>query len=156
MSMKISRGFALIELMAVIALAAVVFGLTLTTFSSFADMQSVDKENDVIIAYIQKARNQTINAKNGNQFGVHFASSTVTIYEGSAYAAGAGSNLVYRLSPKVEISALALTGNANRVLFEQLTGKPNATGTVRIRLKTKAAHTKASVIYGSGLVEAIN
>ncbi|HEY1037486.1 MAG TPA: hypothetical protein VGE62_02790 [Candidatus Paceibacterota bacterium] len=146
-------GFTAVELMVVVGLAAMISGITLSVFSSFSDLQSLDKETDVVVAYVQKARNQSINSKGGGRFGINFSSSTVTLYEGPSYPAGAASTTSYALSSKVELSSVALTGGVSRVLFDQLTGKPNATGTVRLRLKAKPSDVKTVIIYGSGLVE---
>ncbi len=149
------RGFTLIELMVVIALSAVILTLTIATFASFSDFQSVDKDAETVASYLLKAKNETTNAKSSKQYGVKFASSSITFFEGTAYSASAPSNVVYTVSKKTEMSSASLTGGATAVYFQRVSGKPSATGTITYRLRSKPSITRSIVIYGSGLIESI-
>lgn len=147
------KGFSAAELIVIIALSALIFTLTYTTFASFSNMQALEKDTDVMISYIQKARNQTINSRNGNEYGVRFASTSVTLFEGTVYSASATTSQVYTFSPKTQLSAISLTGGTTSVYFEQLTGKPSATGTILFYSKANASTTRRIYLYGSGLTE---
>jgi len=149
-------GYSLIELMLVVALSVLLIGLTISTFAGFSNMQSLDKDIEAIAGYIQKAKNQTINSKNSNEFGINIASTTVTIFEGTTYSPSASSNIKYQISPKVYLFSNQMkTNNAvvNNFYFQQITGKPTATGTLIYKLYNDASSTRSITLYGSGLVE---
>ncbi len=152
---KDKGGFTLMEILVVIGISALILTATITTFSAMGDMQSLDKDIEVAESYLIKAKNQTVNARSGIQYGVHFASSTVTLFDGTVYSAGSSTNSVYRLSNKSEISLIGLSGQS-RVYFEEVTGKPSATGTVTFRLKSNPSVTKSLIIHATGLVEVSN
>lgn len=147
------QGFTVIELLVVCGIALMLASVSVSTFASFSDYQNIDKNIDVVVSYLQKARNQTINAQNDSQFGVQFASSSVALFQGTSYNSSAASNVVYNISEKVVLSSLSLTGGTTTVYFSQITGKPSATGTALFKLKNNASTTKTVIIYGSGLVE---
>ena len=150
--LKSRRGFSLIELIIVISIATILTSISITTFFSVSEQQSLEKDVNYAIALVEKARLQTVNAKNNSQFGVRFASSSITVFQGSTYTAGSPTNTIFTLSPKVEISSILLSGGAQSTVFELITGKSNATGTVSFRLKTQNA-SSTIVVYKTGLVE---
>jgi prepilin-type N-terminal cleavage/methylation domain-containing protein len=152
---KSKSGFTLIEVLVVIGISALILSATITTFSSMGDMQSLDKDIEVAESYLIKAKNQTVNARSGIQYGVHFASSTITLFNGTVYSAGSSTNSVYSLSNKAEISSIGLSGQT-RVYFERVTGEPSATGTITFRLKSRPTITKSLIIHATGLVEVSN
>lgn len=147
------RGLTAMELLVSLAIVGAVAYMGMTTLISFSNFQSIDKDADVVVSYVEKARNQTINAKDDDQYGIKFATSSITLFKGTAYSAGAGSNQVYAISNKVRISSIQLTGGATALYFMPITGKPNATGTVTFVLNSNASTTKTVTIYGSGLAE---
>lgn len=146
-------GLSAVELVIVIGLMGTIVALTATTFYSFVDVQSIDKEAEVVLAYIQKARSQTINAKNDTQYGVNFSSTTLTLFEGTTYTAGLASNSVYTLSSRVDMSVINLSGGTRTLYFNLINGKPSATGTITYRLKKDPTKTETIILYGSGLAE---
>ncbi len=152
---KDKGGFTLMEILVVIGISALILTATITTFSAMGDMQSLDKDIEVAESYLIRAKNQTVNARSGIQYGVHFASSTVTLFDGTVYSAGSSTNSVYRLSNKSEISLIGLSGQSI-VSFEEVTGKPSATGTVTFRLRSNPSVTKSLIIHATGLVEVSN
>lgn len=127
--------------------------ISLSTFFSVSEQQSLEKDVQYTIALVEKARLQTVNAKSNSQFGVRFASSSVTLFQGSTYTAGSATNTVFTLSPKVEISSINLSAGTQNLAFELITGKSNATGTVQFRLKNNQNSSTTIVVYKTGLVE---
>ncbi len=147
------RGFTMIEMLVVIALSVFVIGLTASAFVGLSNNQSLDKDVGSVTSVIQKARANSLNAKNGSEHGVKFATSSITLFEGTVYNSSATSNVVYNISSKVVMSQIQLTGGASSLYFQQINGKPSATGTIMYRLNADASSTKSILIYGSGLIE---
>lgn len=150
---KGQKGFSLLELVIVISIGIILTSISITTFYSVSDQQALEKDVDYTIALIEKARLQTVNAKSNSQFGVSLASSSVTLFQGTTYVAGSSTNNVFNFSPKVEISEINLSGNRQNVVFELITGKSNATGTIKFRLKAHQSASTTVVLYKTGLVE---
>ncbi len=147
------KGFSLIELIIVISITTILASISITTFFSVSEQQSLEKDVNYAIALVEKARLQTVNAKDNSRFGVRFASSSVTLFQGSSYVAGSSTNTVFNFSPKVEISSINLSGGTPNLVFELITGKSSATGTVQFRLKTNQNSSTTVVVYKTGLVE---
>ncbi len=151
--MQSKKGFSLLELIIVISISMILGVISISTFYSVSEQQSLEKDVNYAIALVEKARLQTVNAKSNSQFGVRFASSSVTLFQGSSYVAGSSTNTMFNFSPKVEISAINLSGGTQNLVFELITGKANATGTVTFRLKTKPSASTTVIMYKTGLVE---
>lgn len=147
------RGFTMVEMLVVISLSVFVIGLTASAFVGLSNNQSLDKDVGIVTSVIQKARANSLNAKNGSEHGVKFATSSITLFEGTVYNSSATSNVVYNISSKVSMSQIQLTGGASSLYFQQINGKPSATGTIMYRLNASASSTKSILIYGSGLIE---
>ncbi len=151
----LNRGFSMVEVTVVILIFSILAALSFATYVSFSDYQSIDKDADVVVSLVQQARNQTINSKNNSSYGIKFASSSVTLFTGRGYATTSPANSVYNLSSKVKLSSISLTGGTTTIYFMPITGKPSATGTISLVLKTGngTSTNKTLLLYGSGLVE---
>ncbi len=147
------KGFTMIEMLVVIALSFMVLGLTAAAFVGISDNQSLDKNAGIVFSVIQKAKADTLNAKSGQEYGVKFASTSVTLFQGTVYNSSDATNVVYNISTKVSMSLLQLTGNATTLYFNQISGEPSATGTIKYKLNSNASSTKTITVYGSGLIE---
>jgi prepilin-type N-terminal cleavage/methylation domain-containing protein len=150
---RYSKGFSLIELIIVISIATILVSISITTFFNVSEQQSLEKDVNYAIAIVEKARLQTVNSKSNSQFGVRFASSSVTLFQGAAYVVGSSTNTVFSFSPKVEILSINLSGGTQNLVFEKITGKSNATGTIKFRLKTNQNASTTIAVYKTGLVE---
>ncbi|MES3005699.1 MAG: hypothetical protein V4664_02005 [Patescibacteria group bacterium] len=146
------RGFSLIELVIIIGMTAIIGTMTLFAFRGFSDYQILDKQTDTIQSYIDKARVEAMNSKSFSNFGIRFATSTITLFQGSTYAAST-SNFSYNFPSSVQISSILLTGGVTDIYFKNVTGEPNATGTITLRLASTPSSTKSIIIYGTGLSE---
>lgn len=145
------KAFTTIELLVVIAISAVIAVASFSAFIGLYNFQALDKDTDVILSYIEKARIQAINSKNFSEFGVAFASTSVTLFEGKVLS-GSG-DATYNFSSKVIMSEELLSTTTHQIYFNKISGEPSATGTITFRLKSNASTTKRIIIYNTGLSE---
>lgn len=126
------KGFTLIEVLVVIGILVVLIGVSLTAFIKNSSKSNLDKEAKIILSYINNAREQTISSSDNSEYGVYFASTSVTVFKGKVYPAS--TSTIYEISaPSVSIFSFSLTGNTDRFYFKKITGEPSATGTIVIR-----------------------
>lgn len=151
MSKFAHKGFTLMEVLIVITISALLVTMFSGLFGGIVNYQSVDQDADTILSYVEKARSLAINSQAYSEYGIRFASSTVTLFQGTTFAPSS-SNLVYNMSSRVQISAINLSNGSADVYFNKITGKPNATGTVTVQL-TSGTTTRQVIIHGSGFSE---
>lgn len=136
----------LVSVAVLVLLAMFIFG----ALASFRESASLDQAVDVSLELLRDARSRTLGAEGGLPYGVHFASTTATLFSGGVYQAGGADNIVEAFPPLVEISVIALGTTTNSVVFEQLTGNATATGTVQFTT-TRSQKTKQIQILPSGV-----
>src|SRR5262245_7888733 len=124
------RGITLTEILLVTAIMLVLLVLTIETFNRLGATRALDTNTQAIVLELEKARSLTLASKNEAQFGVHIASTSVTLFQGSSYSAGASSNVEVFFNPAVSISGAALAGGGSDVVFQRLTGKTANSGTI--------------------------
>lgn len=150
---KRKGGFTILEVLVVLAIGIIITALGFSAFVSTLTYQSVEKDADVGLSYIQKARTLTINSSNNTNYGVKFATTTITIFPGTAYSSSS-QNIVYNLNTRVNISSVSLSSGATEFYFNKITGDASATGTVTFSLISGASSSsKQILIYGTGLAQ---
>jgi prepilin-type N-terminal cleavage/methylation domain-containing protein len=147
------KGFSLLEITIVTAIALILASLSLSTFFTVSDNQALTKNVEYTISLIQQARTQTLNALNNSRYSVLFASSSVTLFQGTTYSSTSASNIKFDLSSKVQMSSINLTGGVQQVSFDFITGKANATGTISFQLKNNTNASSTIILYKTGLAE---
>ncbi len=149
--MRSSRGYTLVEFLVVIAILVLIATLTFKTYISFKGSKTLEAAVSLVLAELKEARSLSINGKNGNEWGVHVASTSVTLFEGSTYNASASSNIVSAIDSSVQISAISLYGGSADVVFSRLKGTTQSTGTITLSLVASTTQTKTVRIYATGL-----
>ncbi len=149
---KNNRGFTAIEILLVVVIMTILSTIVISTFISFRKNQSLQRDTELIVETLNQARNQTISSKNLVEYGVHFASTSITIFTGATYSAGASGNQVYNLNPADTIITLGLNGGGSSVVFKRLTGETSQNGTVVVS-SSGLSQTKTVTIYGTGVIE---
>ncbi len=144
-------GFTLIELLITGALVVLAVAVIVSSFSSFSKNQGLGNTADMILTAIGEARSKTLSSEGSNQFGVHFASSSATVFSGIVYDAASATNIVYKFPLSSEVSLLSLSGGGSDVVFQKITGKTDQYGSVTIRLKSNIATTEVININNSGI-----
>ncbi len=146
-------GVTLVELLMVVAILFVLFAVTTRTFQGVNSGKALDTEALHIISELNEARSLTLSSKYANPFGIHFASSSVTLFQGATYDAGSATNTVTLLNSLVHVSSIDLAGGGSDVVFQRLTGKTVHSGSITLSLISSASTSKTIMIYTTGLVD---
>ena len=139
----------MVEILIVLSIMVVLSVVSISTYLSLRDKQSVQKDADSIVSVLQKAQGMSSNRKNDSSYGVKIASSTITTFSGSSYATG---NVLskYTLEKNVKISSVDLSSHETEIVFMKITGNPLATGTITLGT---SVYKKIVTIYGTGIIE---
>lgn len=148
-----SLGFTLLETVMVIAIVTLLLAFSLTAFRNLGDNEALGKDAALVTAILAQARSLALSSKNNDQFGVHLTSSSVTLFEGTSYVAGASTNRTDSLNSRVTITAISLSGGGSDIIFRQLTGDTTNSGTVTLSQVGDATKTRSVTIYKTGLIE---
>ena len=147
------RGFTLIEIILVIAIASVIASITVSAFSRFNRAIAIRKDAEKIVSILNKARSNTIAARSGSQYGVHFESGRVVMFVGNIYSALAPTNEPLKFQSPVSASTISLAGGGSDVVFERLTGITSNFGFVILSLTGEPLVTRRVNISSNGLVD---
>jgi len=142
----------MVELLVVLAIVMIVSSVVFTAFRNLAQSKSLDGETARIAAELGRARSLTLASKYADQYGIHFATTSITLFQGSAYSASSASNTVTTLSPQVQIASSSFNGGGSNVIFQRLTGGTTQSGTIKISLKNGTS-SKMITIYKTGTYE---
>jgi prepilin-type N-terminal cleavage/methylation domain-containing protein len=147
--MHTQKGFTLLELIITIVLMVLISRLVFTSFSALNNRQILDKEVAQIKSYIQKARIDSLNSKDGDVHGIVFATSTVSVISELATS----TLYEYVLNNRVSLATSTL-GNS-KLTFARISGLPSATGTLTYVFKMGNAviGTSSITINGIGIVQ---
>jgi len=145
-------GFSVIEIVIVLAIMTLLLGMGLNTFITYRKTQAFQKDTETVVEILNQARAQTMASKNATQYGVHFATSTVTLFAGSSYNASSSSNSSFPLTSTDIILNITLAGGGNDVLFQRLSGETSQNGSVVIDVPA-LSQTKTVTIYKTGVVD---
>jgi len=152
MNHSLDKGFSLTELLVVLGIIALIMGISLTTFINYRKQQAFTKDSESVVEILSQARDQTLSSKNASQYGVHFASTKITLFTGSTYFAGDSSNIDFPLTSTDIILSISLTGGGSDVVFNRLTGETSQNGTIVVDVPSLSL-TKTVTIYKTGLIE---
>jgi prepilin-type N-terminal cleavage/methylation domain-containing protein len=145
-----NKGFSLIELLLVVAVAAGIFVFLAPFGMNFYRTQLLGDVQSNLIDALQRARHNAVLQKNDSNFGVRIVVGSYTIFQTP--------DLTYasRVSDQDEVfpmvNNIAFSG-PNEIVFSKLTGIPNATGTVVIDYDII---TKGIIVDSSGGISKAN
>lgn len=153
LSHPLQSGMTMIELLVALGILSFLFMMTTKTFQTANSGEALDTNALKVSAELNEARSLTLSSKNADQFGVHFATSSITLFEGTSFVSGSATNTVSTLNPLVQISSITLSGGGSDVIFQRLTGKTSQSGTITLSLIGSPSSTKTITIYATGIVQ---
>lgn len=147
------NGMSVIEILISVAIVVIIATLSWSPLVQFLNVHSVDTEASMIISTVAYARSQSMSGRNDSAYGIHFASTTVTMFLDTTYNPSATTNVVRQISGGVSISIISLGAGVSDVVFGKLTGSPSAVGTITISSAKDNTRKKIIRISGAGVVE---
>ncbi len=138
--MKQRRAFSLIEIMIVLAVAAVitvVAGLSLTSSRSGKDLKNAAVEMGVLL---REAQSRSVAQANGAGWGVHFDNTDPSapffaLFSGTSYSTGSHVGNSYPLPPNIIFDSATLASGASfDITFAQITGLPSTSTVITLDL----------------------
>ena len=145
------RGISIIEILISIGIIAILSSVSVYVFARLAQNISLDRDANVVVSYIDKARTMSINSVDSIEHGVYFEANKVTVFNSTAYSP---SNIdsYYDIPAKSVITSIDLTGGASALYFDKLTGAPNNSGTITLT-SSDGTESKLITIYATGIVD---
>jgi len=146
---KSGAGFSLVEILIVIFFMSMLFVLGFVNYREFEQNISLSTAANEMAITLDLASNRTTSSKGDSVYGVHFATSSYTLFKGSVYSSLGIDNEVFSLPSSVEIYNIDISGG-NDVVFNKISGTTDNTGEIGLRIINKPEETKIIKISESG------
>ncbi|MDO8655240.1 MAG: type II secretion system protein [bacterium] len=126
--MNRTKGFSLMELLLVISLLGIAFGLVFWGFHGFFRTSVLDRASQEALSLVTEARERTLSRQDDVAWGVHLEAAQLVLFAGDAYSEGAADNKAYVLPQGVSITTITLGGGGTDIVFAKITGESSTPG----------------------------
>jgi prepilin-type N-terminal cleavage/methylation domain-containing protein len=144
-----TKGFTAIEIVIVLAIVVLLIAVVLPPLEKMKQNQVLKSAVADISSTLNKAKSQTLSSVNSLEYGVHFQSDKIVIFQGNTYSAANSTNEDVQITYPAYISNINLTGGASDIYFDKLSGAPNKTGDITVSIPTQS---KTVTISATGAV----
>lgn len=104
-----SKGFTLVELMVSIAVLGILFAISSIVLSTVLPSTSQSTTNDVLLSDIRAQQTQAMS--NDSSYGIHFGTTSYTLFTGATFNPDDASNFVVNLDPTVRFTNILWPGS---------------------------------------------
>ncbi|HLD21098.1 MAG TPA: type II secretion system protein [Patescibacteria group bacterium] len=130
--MRVSGGFTVIELLIVMAILALLLASVPFAMTSFQESRSMDTAVQSTMQSLRRAQVLSQAVDGDETWGVYLQSGSVIVFQGASYVArDSAFDEVLEFSDSIQVSGVT------EVIFEKLTGEPNATGDILFESNTR-------------------
>lgn len=151
-----TKGFTLIELIAVLALAVLFTGLAIPAVRVAQKNSELEDAAQLLVSVLRLAQSRTLGSEAASQYGVFFDTTAFPhqyiLFRGATFATrDVVADERYVLPGNVEMSAVTIPGS--EVVFARLTGTVLNTGSVTIRLLSDLSKQETVYVSSSGAIQ---
>jgi Tfp pilus assembly protein FimT len=146
-----NRGLTFLELTISVGILAILLVIVVPSFMDFRRNSILSTETQNVITLVNKARLSSMSSKEDTQYGIHFESSKVVLFQGDTYTAGAGTNEELILNTALTLSSVVVNGGGAEVVFQKVTGATNQNATTTL-LVTGGTASTTILVLPSGVV----
>ncbi|OGD67136.1 hypothetical protein A2442_01935 [Candidatus Campbellbacteria bacterium RIFOXYC2_FULL_35_25] len=150
-SLQTKSGFSLLEMLFVIGIMAILFLIGTKIFSNSSPKYKVDNAVVIVLNLLNEAKSMTSSAVGSSQYGVHFETTTLTLFKGETFSAVDPNNREIILNENVNLSNISLAGGGADVVFNKLIGTTDHHGTVTISLVSDLSVNEIVTILSTGI-----
>lgn len=122
-----SKGFTLIELLLLIAIIAIIAGLSMPFYSNYVVRGHLKNTSASLVSSIEKAQSYTKSGRLNDQWGVYISGSTFTLYKGSSFTARDTN-----FDESYDIPGSLIPSGLSEITFDHLRGETSNTGSITI------------------------
>ena len=151
------KGFTLIELIIVISIAIILATIGVLNLYNYRAQNDLNMTIYEIVSTLRVARNYSISQESiepgsNKKWGVHFESGEYVLFRGLITYDQLETTVVSKLilRPTIEFKTMP---SPMDIIFEPITGKPNAANSIEISLKSNPANFKTITINSNGQIE---
>lgn len=116
------------ELLVVISLLGIVFGLVFWGFHGFFGTSALDRASQEAISLVREARERTLARQADSAWGVRLEATRLILFAGDVYVEGAVDNKTYVLPQGISIATIAFAGGGTDIIFTKITGESPTPG----------------------------
>ena len=142
-----SKGFTLIEITIVLAIVAMLISIAVSSFSKAGSSEALDTTIVSVMSVLNGAKSSAISSKDASDYGVRILNDKLISFKNS-YGI---ENSEFDISNLVTISTS--TGIGNDVIFRNVSGQTNASGTITISILSDPSRVGTIRIYSTGIIE---
>ena len=152
---KLNRGITLIEIIVIVFILGLISSIVFFNLSAFRDSYALKSNSADIVSLINKARSNTLSSLSSKNYGIHFDTDKVSLFDGITFNPVNPTNETLELSSALDISSVVIEGGSNDIIFQRLTGAvTNGTsgtvGTITVTLKSNPLKSKIITISKTG------
>lgn len=126
------KGFSMLEVILAISIMAILVGLATTYYSNSQVRADVNSQAANIVHYLRLAQSNAASGLNNTNHGLHFETSSYTIFEGESYDNDSPKNVKIDLPSTMTIDGINLDGGGGNVIFLKSTGETDNFGTITV------------------------
>lgn len=146
-----NRGLTFLELTISVGILAILLVIVIPSFMDFRRNSILNTETQNVITLVNKARLSSMSSKEDMQYGIHFETSKVVLFQGDTYVAGLGTNEELVLNTALMLSSVVVNGGGADVVFQKVTGATNQNATTTL-LATGGTASTTILVLPSGVV----
>lgn len=126
------HGFTMIELILSLTLISIIFGFTMLYYRNSQIRADINSQAQNIAHHLRLAQSSASSGLQNTNHGVHFETSSYTIFKGPSFNLSDSSNFTINLPETITINNINLNGGENDIIFSKINGETENYGTISI------------------------